>query len=197
MVLLTMREVQTLKTAKSKVAAFAVIIAAAAAVLYIPILSADFVYDDISQILTDNYIHKPAHFAEVLSLSVMRKDILDNNRPIMVLSLMLDSLLWGRNPFGYHLTNLLLHSLNSAMMFLLIYGVLSRLFAQNNKNIGALRAAVIGAIIFAIHPINSEAVCVVTYREDLLAVFFVLLMLIFAEYFPTQQICCWAALLSF
>ena len=187
MVLLTMREVQTLKTAKSKVAAFAVIIAAAAAVLYIPILSADFVYDDISQILTDNYIHKPAHFAEVLSLSVMRKDILDNNRPIMVLSLMLDSLLWGRNPFGYHLTNLLLHSLNSAMMFLLIYGVLSRLFAQNNKNIGALRAAVIGAIIFAIDPINSEAVCVVTYREDLLAVFFVLLMLIFAEYFPTQQ----------
>ena len=163
---------------------FAFIVAAAAAVLYIPILSADFVYDDTSQILTDNYIHKPAHFAEVLSLSVMRKDILDNNRPAMVLSLMFDSLLWGRSPFGYHLTNLLLHSLNSAMVFLLFYGVLSRLFAQNDKNIGTLWAAFIGAIIFAIHPVNSEAVCVVTFREDLLTAFFILLMLIFAEHFP-------------
>jgi hypothetical protein len=182
-----MREVQTVKSAKSKVAAFAVIIAAAAAILYIPILSADFVYDDISQILTDNYIHKPAHFAEVLSLSVMRKDVIDNNRPAMLLSLMFDSLLWGRNPLGYHLTNLLLHSLNSAMIFLLLYGVLSRLFAQNNKNIGPFAAAFIGAILFAIHPINSEAVCVVTFREDLLTAFFILLMLIFAEHFPAQQ----------
>lgn len=182
-----MRPVQTVKISKAKVAAFAVIVAAVAAVLYIPILSADFVYDDISQILTDNYIHNPAHFAEVLSLSVMRKDVLDNNRPAMVLSLMFDSLLWGRSPFGYHLTNLLLHSLNSAMIFLLFYGVLSRLFTQNNKNIGPFAAAFIGAIIFAIHPVNSEAVCVVTYREDLLAAFFVLLILIFAEHFPAEQ----------
>jgi tetratricopeptide (TPR) repeat protein len=165
----------------------AFIVAAVAAVLYLPILRAEFVYDDISQILTDNYIHKPAHFAEVLSLSVIRKDVLDNNRPVMVLSLMFDSLLWGRSPFGYHLTNLLLHSLNSAFVFLVLYGVFSRLFAQNNKNIGALWAAFIGAIIFAIHPVNSEAVCVVTFREDLLATFFILLMLIFAEYFPTKR----------
>jgi protein O-mannosyl-transferase len=181
MVLLTMREVQTVKTAKSKVAAFAVIIAVIAAVLYIPILSADFVYDDIAQILTDNYIHNPAHFADVLSLSILREDALDNNRPAMVLSLMLDSLLWGRSSFGYHLTNLLLHSLNSAFVFLLLYGVFSRLFAKQNKNIGALWAAFIGAIIFAIHPVNSEAVCVVTFREDLLATFYILLILIFAE----------------
>jgi hypothetical protein len=172
---------------KAKVAAFAVIVAAVAAVLYIPILSADFVYDDVPQILTDNYIHKPAHFAEVLSLSVMKKDVIDNNRPVMVLSLMFDSLLWGRSPFGYHLTNLLLHSLNSAMIFLVLYGVFSRLFAQNNKNIGPFSAAFIGAIVFAIHPVNSEAVCVVTFREDLLATFFILLMLIFAEHSPAQR----------
>ena len=106
---------------KSRPAASAIIIAVVAAVIYLPILTADFVYDDTSQILTDDYIHKPAHFAEVLSLSVMRKDILDNNRPVMLLSLMLDSLLWGYNPFGYHLTNLLLHALCSAMVFLLLY----------------------------------------------------------------------------
>lgn len=172
---------------RSKPAAFAVFIAAVATVLYLPTLSADFVYDDLSQVITDDYIHKPAHFAEVLSLSVMRKDILDNNRPVMLLSLMLDSLLWGRNPFGYHLTNLLLHTLCSIMAFLLFYGVFGRLFPQSNKNIGALWGAFAAALLFAIHPVNSEAVCVVTFREDLLAAFFILLVLILAEMFPTKR----------
>jgi len=180
---------EPLKTmSKSKLTAFAIIIAAIAAVIYLPILTADFVYDDIPQILTDSYIHKPAHFAEVLNLSVIRKDVIDNNRPVMLLSLMLDSLLWGRNPFGYHLTNLLLHLLCSAMVFLLLYGVLSRLLLlQSNKNIGALWAAFAAAILFAIHPVSTEAVCVVTFREDVLAAFFILLTLVLAEQFPTER----------
>jgi uncharacterized membrane protein YdfJ with MMPL/SSD domain len=45
---------------KSRPAASAIIIAVVAAVIYLPILTADFVYDDTSQILTDDYIHKPA-----------------------------------------------------------------------------------------------------------------------------------------
>ena len=163
---------------------FALIIAAIAAILYIPILSADFVFDDIPQILTDSYIHNPSHFAEVLSLKVMSKDIIDNNRPVMLLSLMLDSVLWDKTPFGYHLTNLLLHSLYSAMVFILFYGILSRLFPQN-KNV--LWGAFTGAVIFAIHPINSEAVSVITFREDLLAAFFTLLVLILAEKFPAEK----------
>lgn len=176
------------KTApKSKLIAFVIIIAVFTAVIYLPVLTADFVYDDISQILTDNYIHTPANFAEVLSLSVMKKDVIDNNRPVMLLSLMFDSLLWGRNPVGYHLTNLLLHTLCSAMVFLLLYGVLNRLFPESKKNIGALWAAFAAALFFAIHPVNSEAVCVVTFREDLLAVFFILLTLFLAEQFPAER----------
>jgi hypothetical protein len=115
-----MREVQTVKMSKAKVAAFAVIVAAIAAVLYIPILSAEFVYDDILQIEIDPYIHQHQHFADVLSLKVITQGVIDNNRPINLLSLMLDSLLWNKAPFGYHLTNLLLHSLCSAMVFVLL-----------------------------------------------------------------------------
>jgi tetratricopeptide (TPR) repeat protein len=180
--------VQAVKTISgARPAAFAIIVAAAAIVIYLPILSADFVYDDIAQITIDSYIHTPANFAEALSLSVMKKDVIDNNRPVMLLSLMFDSLLWGQNPFGYHLTNLLLHSLCSAMVFLLLYGILNRLFARDDKNIGALWAAFAGAMLFAIHPVGSEAVCVVTFREDLLAAFFILLCLIMAELFPTER----------
>lgn len=166
---------------------YSLIVAVVAAVIYLPILSAEFVYDDIMQVCIDTYIHTPAHFADVLSLKVMSKDIIDNNRPVMLLSLLLDSVLWDKVPFGYHLTNLLLHSLCSAMAFILLYGLLSRLFPQNNKNIGALWAALIGAVIFAIHPVGSEAVCVVTFREDLLAAFFTMLVLILAERYPAKR----------
>ena len=170
-----------------RIVKFALIIAAVAAILYLPILSAEFVYDDIMQVRVDTYIHTTANFAEVLSLKVMSRDIIDNNRPVMLLSLMLDSLLWGRAPFGYHLTNLLLHSLCSAMVFILLYGLLNQLFPQDKKNIGPLWAAFIGALIYAIHPVNSEAVCVITFREDLLAAFFTLLVLILAEQFPAKR----------
>ena len=182
-----MREVQTVKMSKSKVAAFAVIVATAAAILYLPILSAEFVYDDVLQIEIDPYIHQHQHFADVLSLKVMTQGVLDNNRPINLLSLMLDSLLWNKAPFGYHLTNLLLLSLNSAMIFVLLYAFLRRIFARKEHQTGPLWAAFIGAILFAIHPINSEAVCVITYREDLLATFFTLIVLVLAEFFPSER----------
>jgi tetratricopeptide (TPR) repeat protein len=180
-----MQIVQAVKTAvETKPATSALIIAIVAILFYLPILWADFVYDDLGQIVTIDYIHKPSNIVDVITLSVMRTNVLDNNRPMMLLSLMADSLLWGRNPFGYHLTNLLLHTASSVMLFLFVYGVLSRLFASSNKSIGDLRAAFVAALVFAIHPVNSEAVCVPTFREDLLVVFFTLLTLILAERFP-------------
>jgi tetratricopeptide (TPR) repeat protein len=166
---------------------YALLAAFVAAILYLPILSADFVYDDILQIKIDPYIHQPQHFADVLSLKVMTQGVIDNDRPINLLSLMLDSLLWGMAPYGYHLTNLLLHSLCSAMVFVLLYAFLKRIPARKEQEVGPLWAAFIGAILFAIHPINSEAVSVIAFREDLLATFFTMLVLILAERFPAER----------
>lgn len=166
---------------------FALIVFAAAAVLYLPILSAEFVYDDIEQIQIDTYIHTPANFQDVFSLKVMSRDIIDNNRPVMVLSLMLDSLVWEKSPFGYHLTNLVLHALCSAMVFLVLYRFLNRIDTANKSGINNLWVAFIAGLIYALHPINSEAVCVITFREDLLAVFFTLLLFIAAEHFPASR----------
>ncbi len=177
-----------LKERFKKPTLYAIILAVIAAALYLPTLTAGLVYDDTAQILTNNYIHNPSHFIDVLTLSSMKKDILDNNRPVMVLSLMLDAMLWGRNPVGYHLTNLLLHALNALLLFWVIYKIFVRLFPQNSKNIGPLPAAFAAVLLFTVHPANSEAVCVVTFREDLLATFFTLLVLILAEVFPSQKI---------
>jgi hypothetical protein len=169
---------------ETRPAASVLIIAIISILFYLPILWADFVYDDLGQIVTLDYIHNPSNIVEVITLAVMKTNVLDNNRPAMLLSLMADSLLWGRNPFGYHLTNLLLHTANSVMLFLFVYGLLGRLFTRDSKHFGTLKASLIAGAIFALHPINSEAVCVPTFREDLLVVFFTLLTLILAERFP-------------
>jgi hypothetical protein len=173
-----------LKAVETKPAASVLIIAIISILFYLPILWADFVYDDLGQIVTLDYIHNPSNIVEVITLAVMRTNVLDNNRPAMLLSLMADALLWGRKPLGYHLTNLLLHTANSVMLFLFVYGIFSRLFTRDSKHFGALKASLIAGVIFALHPINSEAVCVPTFREDLLVVFFTLLTLILAEHFP-------------
>ena len=67
---------------------------------YLPSLWGEFVYDDVAQIVIDDYIHQPSHLAEVLTFRVHGHDVLDFNRPFMLLSLMVDSLLWGRIPIG-------------------------------------------------------------------------------------------------
>ncbi|MEN6383649.1 MAG: hypothetical protein ABFD79_00455 [Phycisphaerales bacterium] len=166
---------------------FPLIIAFAAAVLYLPTLSAEFVYDDILQIQIDPYIHQHEHIWDVLTLKVMGQGVIDNNRPVNVLSLMIDSMMWGKSPFAYHLTNLLLHSISSAMAFVVFFNFLKRIFGQDEHGKSPQWAAFIGAMLFAIHPINSEAVCVPSFREDLLVAFFTLLTLVLAEYFPAKR----------
>ncbi len=143
--------------------------------IYLPILQADFVYDARAQILTDTFIHQPAHLVDVLSLRVLSLDVLDNNRPMNLLSLMLDSLVWGKNPFGYHLSSVLLHGGNTLLLLLLLRRLLPEAPAV---------AAPLAAMLFAVHPAISEAVCEATYREDLLATFFTLGALLAAERRP-------------
>jgi hypothetical protein len=87
--------------------------------------------------------------------------------PITLLSYAFDYSLWGLNPLGYHLTNILLHALNSVLLF--------RLFA------GIARSAWIGlvtAALFASHPVQVEAVAWMAQRKTLLAMALFLLSFI-------------------
>lgn len=85
-------------------------------------------------------------------------------RPVLSLTYFMDHALWGKNPFGYHLTNLLLHLANVA----LVYFFLSSFFRNQLVVFWA-------ALLFAIHPVQSEAVTSVGFRADPLAAFWCLL----------------------
>ena len=88
---------------------------------------------------------------------------LTGQRPVMIFSLAVDYALWKLNPFGYHLTNLLLHLLCVGMVVLLVQA-LSR----------SPKAGFLAGALFAFHPGHSEGVIAFLGRSDLLATLFVL-----------------------
>jgi len=154
--------------------------------LYLPSLWSGFVYDAQIQIASDSYIHTPSHLADIVTLRAMGQDILDRDRPAHLFFLMVDSLLWGRNAFGYHLTSNLLHALNTGLLFLLLASLLPRDGRPVASPIQCLVAA-LGALLFAVHPVLVEPVSEVSDREDSLATFFLLGGLLLADGFPSPR----------
>jgi len=138
----------------------ALAIAIAAWLLYSPTITADFVWDARAKVLMSDFILDPSNLPDVLTGRVLTRDVLDNNRPANLLSLMIDAAFWGRRPAGYHATSITLHAVVCAMLFLLLVRLLPAP--------GALCPAFLAALIFAVHPLNCEAVSEVSYREDLL-----------------------------
>jgi len=95
-------------------------------------------------------------------------------QPLSWLSLAVDHLVWGMNPRGYHLTNLLLHAVNAALLYAAIRALLARLPVAAPP--GRLRtAAALGALFWAVHPLRVESVAWATERRDVLSGFFFLL----------------------
>ena len=88
-------------------------------------------------------------------------------RPVATLSYFIDYSLWGLNPFGYHLTNLLLHLFNLVLLYFF-----AALLTKEKKT------PLLAALLFGLHPLNSEAVAVISFREDLLAFLFFIASLI-------------------
>jgi hypothetical protein len=138
--------------------------------LYLPTLRGGFVYDSIAQVLYSDYVHTAANWGDVLTLQVIGQDVLDRNRPLHLVSLMADSLIWGKNPFGYRLTSVLLHAFNTALLFAVAAIVLTRRTAGAGNTAAAsmVVCCAFGALVFALHPLVVEAVAEPSNREDLL-----------------------------
>ncbi len=85
-------------------------------------------------------------------------------RPVLSATFFCDYWLWERAAFGYHFHNVVLHVLNAILVYFILFTILK------NPSL-----SLFGAVLFAVHPSKSEAVCAIGYRADLLAAFFFLL----------------------
>jgi len=92
---------------------------------------------------------------------------LSNWHPLTWLSHMLDVELFGLSPGGHHLTSVLFHCANAALLFLLL-----------RRATGAAMRSAFAAALFAVHPLRVESVAWVSERKDVLSTFFGLLSLL-------------------
>jgi protein O-mannosyl-transferase len=136
------------------------LIGAAAVYVYFPALCGGFVLDD-DLLLTHN---STLTASDGLYRFWFIKEAPDY-WPVSNSTLWLEWRLWGMNPTGYHVTNLLLHIADS----LLIWLVLRRL---------AIPGAWLAALLFAVHPVNVESVAWIAQRKNVLALFFFLLSIL-------------------
>jgi len=86
-------------------------------------------------------------------------------RPVTNLSIALDHALWGLDPFGYHLTDLLIFAIN---------GTLLCAFARRLFGADAWLAGLVAALVFVLHPMQLETIPVPPRRADSLCLGFLL-----------------------
>lgn len=97
--------------------------------------------------------------------------------PLTWLSLALDYAVWGTDPFGYHLTNNIIHALNGGLFFLISLALLTRYAASRpgapapGPN-AALYCSCLAALFFGIHPLRVESVVWAAERKDVLSALF-------------------------
>ena len=103
--------------------------------------------------------------------------------PLTWISYGVDYALWGLNPLGYHLTAILLHALNTALVVLVTGALLDaarrrRVASTFPDNHNPWVVAGITGLLFGLHPLHVESVAWVSERKDLLCALFFLLSLI-------------------
>ena len=147
--------------------------------LYANTLSNKFAFDDKSLVVENRLVNESYTISEVFSTNYRYGSGFIGDglyRPLVILSFILnktDSV----HPFPFHLVNCTLNALNTILLF--------SLFMALTKN---LSVSFLGSVIFAFHPIHTEAVANIAGRPELLCMFFMLLSWISTEYLKNSWI---------
>jgi len=141
------------------------------ALLYLNTLSNTFVYDD-AYVISENYFIKSwGNLPKLFTRDYLPFSGELSYRPVVTLTYFIDYAIWGLNPLGYHLTNIILHTINVFLFYV---------FTKNIFRNQSLAAS--STLLFLSHPILTETVNAVCYREDILAsIFFLLAFIYFAK----------------
>lgn len=137
--------------------------------VYLNALRNGFVWDDMVLIADNEGINKWGCFWEnfVRDFFDTTDDTIEFKygyyRPIISLSYMIDYALWGLKPWGFHLSNIIFHTISCILAYL----IFNSLF--NNRSI-----SIITSLLFACHPIHTESVTWISGRTDVIAGMFFL-----------------------
>jgi len=137
----------------------------AALLIYYPSLHRSFIYDDILVIRDNDFITHPGNLLRLYGTEYLRAAGEQTYRPLVTASYFFDYWIWHKAPFGYGLTNLLLHVLSAWLLGL----ILLRMLPERQD------IAFWSAVFYLSHPALVEAVISPGNREEILSVFLLLL----------------------
>jgi tetratricopeptide (TPR) repeat protein len=157
-----------------------VLIGLATVLLFLPAVGNDFLsWDDY------RHIHQNPHLRieSAEDVAGLFTSFLEGSWwPLTLLSWSMDHALWGLDPRGYHLTNVLIHGLNAFLATLLMGLLIGGRLGQRG-GVGWLCGAAVAGVLFGVHPVHVEPVAWVTDRTDLLYAFFWLMsVLVYLRY---------------
>ena len=142
---------------------------------FLPALDNGFVNWDDDKILLDIYGYRGLGS---LHIHWMFTHVVQGHyHPLTWLSYAIDYTLWGGlDPFGFHLTNVLLHAGNAVLLFVLATHLLRAALTPGGggSSRGIYWGAALAALLFAVHPLRVESVAWVTERRDVLSTLFLL-----------------------
>ena len=139
--------------------------------LLLPLLGYGFLSDDFPLIVANPRLQSWSLFFQNLLtpfFSFPTNPQLHYWRPATLLSYALELRLWGISPWGFHLTNILLHTANTLLLYLLL---------KRFRPEGPLPWT--ASLLFLLHPAHGENIAWISGRTDLLAFLFLALSLLF------------------
>ncbi len=134
--------------------------------VYLPSLNNDFTNWDDQKYVLENTLLEDVSFDGIMN--IVSTPIGANHHPLTMLSLALNYQISEFDPFSYHLVNLILHLINTLLVFVFIYHLSQK----------KIEVAVIVSVFFGIHPMHVESVAWIAERKDVLYTCFFLLSLI-------------------
>ncbi|MHC4141691.1 MAG: tetratricopeptide repeat protein [Planctomycetota bacterium] len=158
---------------KERLAPFLIMLGLTVAVIasYYPALANDFINYDDNRYVTENPVVQAGITWEGFCWAFGVGHVA-NWHPLTWLSHMLDCQIYGLNPQGHHLSNLLLHIINVLLLFISL-----------RRLTGAVWPSALVAALLALHPVNVESVAWVSERKNLLcSAFWLLTMWAYAGY---------------
>jgi len=131
-------------------------------------LNNKFVFDDKSLVVDNDLIKSFKNIPQILGITEGRIPY----RPVRNLSYTIDYFFSGLNPLGYHIFNILYHSITVFLIYLIALYL-----------VGNFKIALLSAVFFIVHPIHADAVTYISGRRDILsAIFFFLAFYYFIKF---------------
>ena len=133
-----------------------------------------FVWDEVDIIRDDVYMKSAKYITYLFTPTYWQKDFAVTTtedkiyRPLWALTFLADYKLWGFEPFGWHLTNIILYAVCSVILYYFLLLILK------NGSVSFL-----STVLFTVYPIHTEAVAWMKNRSNILCCIFYLLSLIF------------------